>query len=80
MSPKDSKSVVQSDPAVMHGVPVFRGTRVPLQNLFDYIEAGDPLDLFLDHFPTVHKEQAIAALKEASDPYGMTSSRAAFPG
>lgn len=50
----------------MHGTPVFRGTRVPLQTLFDYIEAGDPLERFLDHFPTVSSEQAVTALEEAA--------------
>lgn len=58
--------VVTSNPAVMHGTPVFRGTRVPVQALFDYIEAGDPLDRFLDHFPSVSRDQAVAALEEAA--------------
>lgn len=62
-----SSSVVHSDPKVMHGTPVFRGTRVPLKTLFDYIEAGDPLERFLDHFPTVSREQAVAALEEAAE-------------
>ncbi|MBI4675339.1 MAG: DUF433 domain-containing protein, partial [Chloroflexi bacterium] len=43
---------------VMSGTPVFRGTRVPVQTLFDYLEAGDPLDVFLDDFPSVTREQA----------------------
>jgi len=59
-------SVVHSDPEIMHGTPVFRGTRVPVQTLFDYVEAGDSLERFLDHFPTVRREQAVAALEEAS--------------
>ncbi len=59
-------SVVHSDPAIMHGTPVFRGTRVPVQTLFDYVEAGDSLERFLDHFPTVRREQAVAALEEAA--------------
>ena len=59
-------SVVVSVPEVMHGTPVFRGTRVPVQALFDYIEAGDPLERFLDHFPSVTREQAVAALEEAA--------------
>jgi len=68
MTSKDrrSDSVVHKDPKVMHGTPVF-GTRVPVQSLFDYIEAGDPLERFLDHFPTVTKEQAVKALEEAAD-------------
>ena len=60
-------SVVHSDPEIMHGTPVFRGTRVPLQALFDYVEAGDPLDEFLSQFPSVSREQAVAALDEAAD-------------
>lgn len=62
-----NSSVVHSDPGVMHGAPVFRGTRVPVQALFDYIEAGDPLERFLDHFPSVTREQAVAALEEAAE-------------
>lgn len=67
-------SVVHTDPEIMHGTPVFRGTRVPVQALFDYIEAGDPIDRFLDHFPTVSREQAVAALEEAA---GLLTDRAA---
>lgn len=52
---------------VMSGTPVFRGTRVPVQTLFDYLEAGDPLDVFLDDFPSVTREQALALLVEQSD-------------
>jgi uncharacterized protein (DUF433 family) len=48
--------VVHSDPEIMHGTPVFRGTRVPVQNLFDYIESGDPLEEFLDQFPSVSRD------------------------
>lgn len=58
-------SVVLSDPEIMSGTPCFRGTRVPVKTLFDYLEHGHPLDEFLDDFPTVEKEQAIAALDEA---------------
>lgn len=61
-----SDSAVHSDPEVMHGQPVFRGTRVPVRTLFDYIEAGDPLERFLDHFPSVRREQAVAVLEEAA--------------
>ena len=53
------------DPEIMHGIPVFRGTRVPLQNLFDYLEGGDSLEVFLEGFPTVSRELAIQALEEA---------------
>ena len=51
----------------MGGTPVFRGTRVPFQTLIDYIEAGHPLADFLDDFPTVSCEQAIAALGQAKE-------------
>lgn len=49
----------------MHGTPVFRGTRVPVQTLFDYLEGGETLQDFLDGFPTVSREVAIQALEEA---------------
>jgi len=49
----------------MHGVPVFRGTRVPVQTLFDYLEGGDTLEDFLEGFPTVRREFALEALEEA---------------
>lgn len=58
-------SVVLSDPEIMSGTPCFRGTRVPVKTLFDYLEHGHALDEFLDDFPTVEKEQALAALEEA---------------
>ena len=59
--------VIHSDPEIMGGTPVFVGTRVPFQTLLDYLEAGDPLSEFLDDFPTVSREQAIAALQQAKD-------------
>jgi len=59
--------VVRSDPEIMSGTPVFAGTRVPFQTLIDYLEAGQPLSEFLEDFPTVSKEQAIAALEQAKD-------------
>ena len=52
------ESVVQSDPEILGGTPVFAGTRVPIKNLLDYLAAGDSLERFLDHFPTVTREQA----------------------
>ena len=58
-------AVVHSDPKILGGTPVFVGTRVPVQSLFDYLEAGDPLDRFLDQFPTVTRQQALAALELA---------------
>jgi uncharacterized protein (DUF433 family) len=59
--------VVHSDPEILGGTPVFVGTRVPVQTLLDYLEAGDSLDLFLDHFPSVSREQAILALELAKE-------------
>jgi len=60
-------SVVQVDPEILGGTPVFRGTRVPVKNLLDYLAAGDTLDQFLDDFPTVRRTQAVAALELARD-------------
>ena len=57
-------SVIVSDPEILGGVPVFRGTRVPVDTLIDYLEAGDPLDEFLDNFPSVTRDAAVAALEE----------------
>jgi uncharacterized protein (DUF433 family) len=59
--------VVCCDPEIMGGTPVFVGTRVPFQTLLDYLEAGDPLGEFLDDFPTVTRDQAVAALEQARD-------------
>ncbi|MEM6435482.1 MAG: DUF433 domain-containing protein [Cyanobacteria bacterium P01_D01_bin.115] len=56
--------VIHSDPEILSGTPVFVGTRVPMKTLLDYLEAGDSLDAFLDHFPNVRREQAIAAIAE----------------
>ena len=58
-------AVIHSDPEILGGTPVFIGTRVPVKNLLDYLEKGRSLDLFLDDFPTVTREQAVAALEEA---------------
>jgi uncharacterized protein (DUF433 family) len=55
--------IVHSDPEILGGTPVFVGTRVPLKSLYDHLEAGDTLDEFLDSFPSVSREQAIAALE-----------------
>jgi uncharacterized protein (DUF433 family) len=59
--------VVHSDPNILGGTPVFVGTRVPVQNLIDYLEAGDSLEDFLHSFPSVTREQAIAALELARE-------------
>ena len=58
-------SVVHSDPEILGGTPVFVGTRVPVKSLYDYLEAGDSLDEFLESFPSVSREQAVAALELA---------------
>jgi len=58
-------SVVHSDPDILGGTPVFIGTRVPLQTLMDYVEGGHSLEEFLDDFPTVSREVAVAALEQA---------------
>ena len=59
--------VVTVDPEILGGTPVFTGTRVPVKNLFDYLEAGDSLEVFLDAFPSVTREQAVAALEMARE-------------
>jgi uncharacterized protein (DUF433 family) len=56
---------IHSDPEIMGGTPVFVGTRVPVQTLLEYLEAGDPLDDFLDDFPSVTRDQAVAVLELA---------------
>lgn len=61
----DSQSVIVQDPDILSGQPVFRGTRVPFQALLDYLEGGDTLDEFLEQYPGVSREQAVAALEEA---------------
>ncbi len=62
-----SQSVIQISPDILGGTPVFRGTRVPIQTLMDYLEAGDSIKEFLAGFPTVSKDQAIALLEEAKE-------------
>jgi uncharacterized protein (DUF433 family) len=62
----DAKQIVHSDPEVLGGTPVFVGTRVPVQALLDYLEGGDTIEEFLDNFPGVSREQAVAFLEEAS--------------
>ena len=60
-------SVVHSDPEILGGMPVFVGTRVPLRNLIDYLERGHSLGDFLDAFPSVSREQAVAVLDAAHE-------------
>ncbi|MBI3536490.1 MAG: DUF433 domain-containing protein [Chloroflexi bacterium] len=62
---KIKQPVIITDPEIQGGVPVFSGTRVPVKNLIDYLEAGDSLEKFLDAFPSVSREQAVAALELA---------------
>lgn len=61
----DVRDIVHSDPDILSGTPVFVGTRVPVKALIDYLEGGDTLDAFLEDFPSVTREQAIAALEIA---------------
>ncbi len=61
----DLRTIVHSDPQIHSGTPVFVGTRVPARTLFDYLEGGDTLEEFLDNYPSVSREQAIAFLEEA---------------
>ena len=60
-----SKNLITLSPEIMGGTPVFGGTRVPVQTLFEYLEAGDTIDDFLDGFPTVTREQVVAVLETA---------------
>ena len=64
---KHAESAIQSDLEIMGGTPVFVGTRVPFQTLLDYLEAGQPLAEFLDDFPTVSRDLAVAALEQAKE-------------
>jgi uncharacterized protein (DUF433 family) len=57
--------VIVKDSDILGGTPVFRGTRVPIQTLFDYLEGGETLEEFLKGFPTVSRDAAVAALEEA---------------
>jgi len=59
------KEIVHSDPEIMGGIPVFVGTRVPVRILLDYLEGGDPLEEFLENYPSVSREQSVAFIEEA---------------
>ena len=59
------QSAIIKDPNILGGEPVFRGTRVPFQALIDYLEGGETLDQFLEQYPSVSRELAIAAIEEA---------------
>lgn len=69
-------SLIVSDPEILDGTPVFAGTRVPVKNLTDYLEAGDSIDDFLEDFPTVSRAQVIEFLEEAA-PSSLTPKNAA---
>lgn len=60
-----NESVINRDPKILGGTPVFDGTRVPIKAIFDYLRAGDSLDEFLDDFPSVKREQALELLEMA---------------
>ena len=61
------KDIIVKDPDILGGTPVVRGTRVPLQALFDSIESGETLEEFLEGFPSVSREMAVAALEQARE-------------
>jgi len=65
MKIEDLKGIIHTDPEIMGGMPVFVGTRVPLQNLIDYLEGGESIEDFLDGFPSVSRAQAIAVIEAA---------------
>ena len=67
MNAKDLSQVFHSDPEVMSGTPVFSATRVPVQNLIDYLEGGESIDEFLVAFPTVRRDQVIAFIEAAKE-------------
>lgn len=60
-------SVIETNPEILGGIPVFAGTRVPVRTLIDYLEVGDRLDDFLEDFPTVSRQQAMRALELAGE-------------
>jgi len=68
--------VIESHPEILSGTPVFAGTRVPIQSLFEYLEAGDRLDEFLEDFPTVTRAMAVAALDLAREALSADASTA----
>lgn len=63
MPSNDFRGIIHSDPDILGGTPVFFGTRVPLQNLVDSLEGGESVDEFLEGFPTVKREQALAVIE-----------------
>jgi uncharacterized protein (DUF433 family) len=69
MAQHQTESIVEISPDILGGTPVFKGTRVPVTTLFDYLAAGDSLERFLDHFPTVKREQTVLLLEELKDQF-----------
>ncbi len=67
MTTRAESSVISVDPGIMSGAPCFRGTRVLVSTLFEYLAAGDPLDEFLEDFPTVTRDNALRAIEEAGE-------------
>jgi uncharacterized protein (DUF433 family) len=65
--PAELREVVSVDPNVVSGAPVFKGTRVPVRALLDHLEAGDPLETFLDGFPSVSRTQAVRFIELAGE-------------
>ena len=63
MNTIELKGIVHSDPDILGGTPVFVGTRVPVESLFDHLKAGDSIEVFLDGFPSVRREQVLAVLE-----------------
>jgi len=64
----DDEAVVHSDPEILGGKPVFVGTRVPVKSPWDYLEGGETLDEFLEDFPSVSREQAVAVMEAMAPP------------
>ncbi|MBK6773454.1 MAG: DUF433 domain-containing protein [Ignavibacteria bacterium] len=62
-----NNKIINIDPEILSGEPVFNGTRVPIKNLFDYIETGETLEIFLEDFPSVTRDQAISLLESAEE-------------
>lgn len=62
-----NKPIIVVDPEIQSGALVFAGTRVPVQNLFDYLEEGDSLEVFLDQFPSISRQMAVAVLEQARE-------------
>lgn len=67
----DKDEVIEIDPEKLGGTPVFRGTRVPIRNFFDYLEGGDSVEEFLDDFPTVEREQVMALFALIKEQLGL---------